>query len=100
MSRIEEIDKIVDEIGDADSLYEFAECVYEDRQRIAELQKQLKNATKQVREEVCEKIKKQIFNHFNVKNMEEYENLSLLDSLFTADTVIDMLDNILKEYQR
>lgn len=25
MSRIEEIDKIVDEIGDADSLYEFAE---------------------------------------------------------------------------
>lgn len=44
MSRIEEIDKIVDEIGDADSLYEFAECVYEDRQRIAELEEQLKNA--------------------------------------------------------
>lgn len=100
MSRIEEIDKIVYEIGDADSLYEFAECVYEDRQRISELEEQLKNATKQVRKEVCEKIKKQIFNHFNVKNMEEYENLSLLDSLFTADTVIDMLDNILKEYQR
>lgn len=44
MSRIEEIDKIVDEIGDADSLYEFAEGVYEDRQRIAELEEQLKNA--------------------------------------------------------
>ena len=44
MSRIEEIDKIVDEIGDADSLYEFAECVYEDRQRISELEEQLKNA--------------------------------------------------------
>ena len=44
MSRIEEIDKIVDEIGDTDSLYEFAECVYEDRQRIAELEEQLKNA--------------------------------------------------------
>lgn len=44
MSRIEEIDKIVDEIGDADSLYEFAECVYEDRQRIAELEEQLKKS--------------------------------------------------------
>ena len=44
MNRIEEIDKIVDEISDADSLYEFAECVYEDRQRIAELEEQLKNS--------------------------------------------------------
>ena len=55
---------------------------------------------KQVREEVCEKIKKQIFNHFNVKNMEEYENLSLIDGLFTADVVIEILDAILKEYQK
>lgn len=60
----------------------------------------LTDYTKQVRKEVCEKIKKQIFNHFNVKNMEEYENLSLIDSLFTADAVIDMLDDILKEYQK
>lgn len=45
MSRTDEIDKIVDEIGDADSLYEFAEGIYEDRQRIAELEEQLKNAT-------------------------------------------------------
>ena len=44
MNRIEEIDKIVDEIGDADSLYQFAECVYEDRQRIAELKEQLANS--------------------------------------------------------
>ena len=44
MNRIEEIDKIVDEITNADSLYEFAECVYEDRQQIAELEKQLANA--------------------------------------------------------
>lgn len=58
----------------------------------------LADYTKQVRKEVCEKIKKQIFNHFNVKNMEEYENLSLIDSLFTADVVIEMLDTILKEY--
>ena len=60
----------------------------------------LADYTKQVREEVCEKIKKQIFNHFNVKNMEEYENLSLIDGLFTADAVIEMLDTILKEYQK
>ena len=60
----------------------------------------LSDYTKQVRKEVCEKIKKQIFNHFNVKNMEEYENLSLIDSLFTADAVIEMLDTILKEYQK
>ena len=60
----------------------------------------LADYTKQVRKEVCEKIKKQIFNHFNVKNMEEYENLSLIDSLFTADAVIEMLDTILKEYQK
>lgn len=44
MSRTDEIDKIVDEIGNADSLYEFAEGIYEDRQRIAELEEQLKNS--------------------------------------------------------
>ena len=43
MSRTDEIDKIVDEIGDADSLYEFAEGIYEDRQRIAELEEELEN---------------------------------------------------------
>ena len=64
--------------------------------KIAELQKQLKTQPA----EIVEKIKKQIFNHFNVKNMEEYENLSLIDSLFTADAVIEMLDTILKEYQK
>ena len=60
----------------------------------------LSDYTKQVRNEVCEKIRKQIFNHFNVNNMEEYESLSMLDSLFTADAVTDMLDDILKEYQK
>ena len=48
MSRTDEIDKIVDEIGDADSLYEFAECVYEDRQRIAELKNQLEEKEKEI----------------------------------------------------
>lgn len=60
----------------------------------------LADYTKQVRKELCEEIKEQIFNHFNVKNMEEYENLSLIDSLFTADAVIEILDTILKEYQK
>ena len=60
----------------------------------------LADYTKQVRKEVCEKIKKQIFNHFNVNNMEENGNLSLIDGLFTADAVIEMLDTILKEYQK
>ena len=64
--------------------------------KITEIQKQLKSQPA----EIMEKIKKQIFNHFNVKNMEEYENLSLIDSLFTADAVIEMLDTILKEYQK
>ena len=32
--------------------------------------------------------------------MKVYERLSLIDSLFTADAVTDMLDAILKEYQK
>ena len=60
---------------------------------------ELKQQLKTQPAEIVEKIKKQIFNHFNVKNMEEYENLSLIDSLFTADAAIEMLDTILKEYQ-
>ena len=58
----------------------------------------LKEQNKSQPSEIVEKIRKQIFNHFNVNNMEEYESLSMLDSLFTADAVIDMLDDILKEY--
>ena len=65
-------------------------------EKIDTLEQQLKNQPA----EIVEKIKKQIFNHFNVNNMEEYESLSLLDSLFTADAVIEMLDTILKEYQK
>lgn len=60
--------------------------------------KQLKEQLKSQPSEIVEKIRKQIFNHFNVNNMEEYESLSMLDSLFTADAVTDMLDDILKEY--
>lgn len=64
--------------------------------QIAELQKQLQSQPA----EIVEKIKEQIFNHFNVKNIEEYERLSLLNALFTADVVAEILDTILKEYQK
>ena len=50
--------------------------------------------------EIVEKIKEQIFNHFNVKNIEEYERLSLPNALFTADAVAEILDTILKECQK
>ena len=74
----------------------FDNCERQFATHIAELEQQLQSQPA----EIVEKIKEQIFNHFNVKNMEEYESLSLIDSLFTADAVIDMLDTILKEYQK
>ena len=61
---------------------------------------QLKQQLHDLPKKIVEDIRKQIFNHFNVKNMEEYESLSMLDSLFTADAVTDMLDDILKDYQK
>ena len=74
----------------------FDNCERQFATHIAELEQQLKSQPS----EIVEKIRKQIFNHFNVKNMEEYESLSMLDSLFTADAVTDMLDDILKDYQK
>lgn len=68
--------------------------------RITDIIERDKKLLKSQPAEIVEKIKEQIFNHFNVKNMEEYESLSLIDSLFTADAVIEMLDDILKEYQK
>lgn len=62
--------------------------------------KLLKQQLKSQPAEIVEKIKEQIFNHFNVKNIEECERLSLLDALFTADAVVEILDTILKEYQK
>lgn len=65
--------------------------------------KELRERSEQLKtqpSEIVEKIKEQIFNHFNVKNIEEYERLSLPNALFTADAVAEMLDTILKEYQK
>lgn len=63
--------------------------------------KELENENKQLHDlpnKIVEEIKLQLFNHFKVKNIEEYEKLPLIDSLFTADTVIKILDEILKKY--
>ena len=52
---------------------------------------------KQVRKEVCEEVKEKVLKHFNIKSEEEYQNsLSLLDALFTADVVFEILDQIEK----
>ena len=100
----DENEKLQDKIADLQKQLEekYADIIaldtdnYSFKQQIDNLRQQLKNQPA----EIVEKIRKQIFNHFNVNNMEEYESLSLLDSLFTADAVTDMLDDILKEYQK
>ena len=68
--------------------------------KLGEENKRLKMELKSQPSEIVEKIRKQIFNHFNVKNIEEYERLPLLNALFTADAAIEILDAILKEYQK
>ena len=89
MSRTDEIDKIVDEIGDADSLYEFAEGIYEDRQRIAELEEQLKNARKETAKKVIDRVEE-----LGVFDFEAYEEMD-----FRRYIIAEMaLDNILREY--
>lgn len=57
--------------------------------------KHLAEHDKQVRKQVVQEIKEKILKHFNVKSEEEYEkSLSLLDALFTADVVFEILDQI------
>lgn len=56
MSRFEEINKIVDEIGDADTLFEFAEKVYDRDQTIANLQHRLDVAERAL-ELACDGVK-------------------------------------------
>ena len=69
--------------------------------RIKELEQekqQLKQQLHDLPKKIVEEIKLQLFNHFKVKNIEQYENLPLIDSLFTADTVIEILDTILEDF--
>ena len=62
----------------------------------------LENERKQLHDlpkKIVEEIKLQLFNHFKVKKIEEYGKLPLIDSLFTADTVIEILDTILESLE-
>ena len=54
----------------------------------------LADYTNQVRKEVCEEIRKTLFEYLKVNSMEELENLSLLDSTLTYDVITDKLDQI------
>ena len=54
----------------------------------------LTDYTNQVRKEVVEDIREKVLKHFEVKSVEEYDKLSLLDALFTADVVFEILDQI------
>lgn len=56
MDRFEEINKIVDEIGDADTLFEFAEKVYDKDQEIADLQHKLE-VSEIATKLACERVK-------------------------------------------
>ena len=64
------------------------------REEKQQLKQQLADYTKQVRKEVCEEIRKTLFEYLKVNSMEELENLSLLDSTLTYDVITDKLDQI------
>ena len=67
--------------------------------KLNEENQQLKQQIHDLPNHILGEIKQQLFNHFKVKNIEEYEKLSLIDALFTADTVIEILDTILKSME-
>ena len=81
----------------------YVACVIlnEQDKRIKELEQenqQLKQQLHDLPKKIVEEIKLQLFNHFKVKNIEEYGKLPLIDSLFTTDTVIEILDTILEKF--
>ena len=81
--------------------YDSCDLLNQQSKRIKELEnenKQLKQQLHDLPKKIVGEIKQQLFNYFKVKNIEKYEKLPLIDSLFTADTVIEILDTILKEY--
>ena len=69
-----------------------------ERNDIFEENQQLKQQLHDLPKKIVGEIKQQLFNYFKVKNIEDYEKLPLIDSLFTADTVIGILDTILKKF--
>ena len=106
MSRTYEIDKIVDEIGDADSLYEFAEGIYEDRQRISELEAKLAEKDKEIEKlNACVDFYKSYYISFKEKVIDELEKVksafglinSKLDKVETIKEYIHYIDHQIKE---
>ena len=59
---------------------------------------QLKQQLNDLPKNIVGEIEEQLFNYFKVKNIEEYNKLPLIDSLFTADTMVEILQTILKKY--
>ena len=81
--------------------YDSCDLLNQQSKRIKELEnenKQLEQQLHDLPKKIVGEIKLQLFNHFKVKNIEEYEKLPLIDSLFTADTVIEILETTLKKY--
>lgn len=68
MDRFNEINKIVDEILDADTLFEFVEEVYDSNQKIANLQHKLK---------VAEIATKLACNELRNLNYKTFDNMSI-----------------------
>ena len=81
--------------------YDSCDLRNQQSKRIKELEnenQQLKQQLHDLPKKIVGEIKLQLFKHFKVKNIEEYEKLSLIDALFTADAVIEILDTILKKF--
>ena len=81
--------------------YDSCDLLNQQSKRIKELEnenQQLKQQLHDLPKKIVGEIKLQLFKHFKVKNIEEYEKLSLIDALFTADAVIEILDTILKKF--
>lgn len=73
----------------------------EQYQKILDLQKQLKQQeqkNKKLIDDVLSNIKEKVLSHFNVNTEVEYQKLAVIDALFTADTVFEILDQIQKEF--
>lgn len=48
------------------------------------------------RKKVVEEIRTQLYKHFNVNSLEEYEKLPLMGALFTLDVATEILDQVEK----
>ena len=59
---------------------------------------QLKQQLHDLPKNIVGEIEEQLFNYFKVKNIEEYNKLPLIDSLFTADTMVEILQTILEMF--